>query len=173
MLSRCTNRDSRDPANACSQPAPGMLHAWGNRNGYRGSGVPPLRGGLAIWAAKRVADYIEANIDSSLRAADLAAIAGLGESHFSRAFRNSFGMTPLTFVTSQRVRHAQNLMRGSRKPLSQIALECGMYDQAHFTRVFRKVVGINPGIWRRQFRPSGDRGRRSWTTAGGLTTIPD
>ena len=41
-----------------------------------------------------------------------------------------------------------------------------MSDQPHFTRVFRRIVGINPGIWRRQFRTP-DRAntfRRSWAS---------
>jgi hypothetical protein len=43
-------------------------------------------------------------------------------------------------------------MLNTREPLSQVALDCGMCDQAHFTRVFRKVVGISPSVWRRQFQ---------------------
>lgn len=143
-----------DPAKACILPAPQLLQVRGNRKGYRPDESPALRGGLASWQAKRVAAYIEANIGSHFRATDLATIAGLGASHFFRAFRHSFDVTPVTYVTRQRVRRAQVLMLGSREPLSQIALDCGMCDQAHFTRVFRKVVGINPGVWRRQFRPS-------------------
>jgi AraC-like DNA-binding protein len=41
-------------------------------------------------------------------------------------------------------------MRKSRTPLSQIALACGMCDQPHFTRIFHRVVGVSPGLWRRQ-----------------------
>jgi AraC-like DNA-binding protein len=43
------------------------------------------------------------------------------------------------------------MMLSSRCSLLRIALECGMCDQAHFTRVFRRIVGINPNAWRRQF----------------------
>jgi AraC family transcriptional regulator len=116
---------------------------------------PALRGGLAPWQAKRVAAYIEANINSNFRATDLAGIVQLSVSYFFRAFRRSFGETPHAYVTRQRMRRAQVIMRSSQMPLSQIALDCGMSDQAHFTRVFRKVVGINPGVWRRQFHPRG------------------
>jgi AraC family transcriptional regulator len=142
-----------DSATACIQAAAELLQASGNGKGCRQIESAALRGGLAPWQAKRVAAYIEANINSNFRASDLAGIVHLSVGHFSHAFRRSFGETPHAYVTRQRMRRAQVIMRSSQIPLSQIALECGMSDQAHFTRVFRKVVGINPGVWRRQFHP--------------------
>jgi transcriptional regulator GlxA family with amidase domain len=118
---------------------------------YRENGSE--RGGLAPWRVKRVAAYIEANMDSNFRAADLAAIVRLSASQFFRAFKKSFGETPFAYVTRQRMRRAQVMMLSSREPLSRIAVDCGMCDQAHFTRTFRKVVGINPSVWRREFPP--------------------
>jgi AraC-like DNA-binding protein len=44
---------------------------------------------------------------------------------------------------------AQSLMLTSREPLCEIALRCGLYDQPHFTRVFRRIVGETPNAWRR------------------------
>jgi len=110
-----------------------------------------VRGGLAPWQLKRVDDYIEANLGSTIRAADLARIAQQSVSYFSRAFRRSVGYTPHAYVMRQRMRRAQDIMLSSEHPLSRIALECGMSDQAHFSRVFRKLVGTNPWAWRRQF----------------------
>ena len=110
-----------------------------------------LRGGLASWQAKRVASYIEDKLDSTIRVSDLAGIVRLSSSHFSRAFRETFGETPLTYVMKRRMVRAQQLMLTSRVPLSQVALACGMCDQAHFSRTFRRIVGTNPGVWRRQF----------------------
>jgi transcriptional regulator GlxA family with amidase domain len=111
------------------------------------------RGGLATWQLKCLAAYIEGNMDSKLRAAGLAAIVRLSATQFSRAFKKSFGETPLAYVTRQRMRRAQVMMLSSREPLSRIAVDCGMCDQAHFTRTFRKVVGITPSVWRREFSP--------------------
>jgi hypothetical protein len=47
---------------------------------------------------------------------------------------------------------AQGLMLRTSAPLSEIALRCGMSDQAHFTRTFRRVVGETPCLWRRTRR---------------------
>jgi len=47
---------------------------------------------------------------------------------------------------------AQGLMLRTNAPLSEIALRCGMSDQAHFTRTFRRVVGETPCLWRRTRR---------------------
>lgn len=111
---------------------------------------PGQQGGLSWWQVKRIRGYIEGKLDSGIRATDLARLAQLSTSHFSRAFRKTFGESPLKFVMRQRMQRAQLLMSTSRTPLSQVALECGMCDQAHFSRSFRRVVGISPSAWRRR-----------------------
>jgi AraC family transcriptional regulator len=110
-----------------------------------------LRGGLAPWQAKRLRSHIEDKLDSSIRATDLAGLVQLSTSHFFRAFRKTFGESPLTYIMKRRIRRAQQLMLTSRLRLSQVALECGLCDQAHLSRAFRRIVGTNPNAWRRQF----------------------
>jgi AraC family transcriptional regulator len=112
--------------------------------------VPPT-GGLTPRRAERIAAHIEANLASTVRAGQLADIAGLSTSHFFRAFKRSFGTTPRAYVARRRILLAQERILRTREPLAQIALDCGMCDQAHLTRLFRRAVGINPGAWRRQF----------------------
>ena len=114
------------------------------------------RRGLAPWQAKRVVAYIEANVSRSFNVPDLAGSVQLSVSHFFRAFKASFGQTPHVYVKVRRIRYAQAIMLNTREPLAQVALDCGMSDQAHFTRVFRSVVGISPSLWRRQLQ-SGPR----------------
>ncbi len=109
------------------------------------------RRGLATWQRKRVVAYIEANIGTNIRATDLARVVRLSKGHFFRAFRESFGEPPMAYVVKRRVVLGQELLRKSRAPLSQIALACGMCDQPHFTRLFHRIVGVSPGLWRRQF----------------------
>jgi AraC family transcriptional regulator len=109
------------------------------------------RGGLAPWQAKRLRSHIEDKLDSSIRVTDLAGFVQLSTSHFFRAFRKTFGESPLTYIMKRRIRRAQQLMLTSRLRLSQVALECGLCDQAHLSRAFRRIVGTNPNAWRRQF----------------------
>jgi AraC family transcriptional regulator len=111
----------------------------------------PPRGGLAGWQAKRVARYIDEHIGTPFKAGDLAAQVQLSNAHFFRAFKASFGTTPAAYIMRQRIRFAQGLMVSTGYPLSQVALECGMCDQSHLCRAFRRVVGNTPSQWRRQF----------------------
>jgi AraC family transcriptional regulator len=115
--------------------------------------VPPMkrpRGGLARWQVNRIAAYVEANIGSPIRASDLAVLVRLSASHFFHAFKESFTETPLAYVARRRMAVAQHLMLNTDQPLAQIALACGLCDQSHFTRVFRRVVGMSPHAWRRE-----------------------
>jgi AraC-like DNA-binding protein len=111
----------------------------------------PPRGGLAPWQAKRVAVYVSEHIGATLKARELAALVRLSYSHFNRAFKVSFHETPTAYIMRQRVRVAQDKMLSTGHPLSRVALECGLCDQAHFSRMFRRLVGQSPRLWRRQF----------------------
>jgi AraC-like DNA-binding protein len=109
----------------------------------------PSRGGLAPWQIRKVTSYVDANLDRTIRNDDLAMIARLNASHFGRVFRNSFGEPPHEYVIRRRVERAQGLMLSTSAPLRDIALDCGLADQAHLSRLFRRVVGESPRAWRR------------------------
>jgi AraC family transcriptional regulator len=109
----------------------------------------PPRGGLAPRQVRDVRTFIETNLDSPLATKDLASTANLSTFHFCRAFRVSFNMTPHAYVMRRRIERAQGLMLQTDTSLGQIAIDCGLADQAHFNRLFRRLVGDSPGAWRR------------------------
>jgi AraC-like DNA-binding protein len=110
------------------------------------------KGGLASWQVRRVTDYIEQHLETALITEDLATVARLSTGHFCRAFKASMGETPHSYIIRQRLRRAQTLMLTSRDSLSQIACACGLTDQAHLTRLFRRMVGTTPMSWRRDWQ---------------------
>lgn len=138
----------RDTARACIAKAAALLQKSPRS---RQTSAAPRRGGLAPWQAKRVESYVADNLGGRIRTTDLAEVAQLSASHFTRAFKETFGETPIGYIARQRMRYAQDLMLRSGECLSQIALTCGHCDQSHFTRVFRRKVGMSPRAWRRQF----------------------
>jgi AraC family transcriptional regulator len=109
------------------------------------------RGGLAPWQAKRIAVYVESHLHNPIRACELAAHVALSTSHFFRAFKETYGIAPCTYIARRRISLSKRLMRNSHATLADIALECGLCDQSHFTRVFRRVAGMSPSLWRRHF----------------------
>ena len=108
--------------------------------------------GLAPWQALRVRAYVEAALGDDIPVSRLAEIARLSSSHFARAFRASFGVTPAAYVMARRVERAKHMMLGTSGSLSQISLDCGFTDQSHLSRAFRRQVGLPPGQWRRWHR---------------------
>lgn len=107
------------------------------------------RGGLARWQVARIDEFIKQHLDQSIRTSGLAALLGLSVSHFSHAFKQTTGMTPLTYVAARRVEAAGQYMLCSTHSLSDIALVHGFCDQSHFCRVFRRETGLSPQTWRK------------------------
>lgn len=117
----------------------------------------PARGGLAPWQMRTVRNYIGERLEGPIRVTDLAKLVALSVSHFSRAFRDSLGELPHTYIVRMRVQRAQTLMLTTSSSLSQVAYACGLVDQAHLCRCFRRATGTTPGVWRRNHavgRPS-------------------
>jgi AraC family transcriptional regulator len=81
--------------------------------------------------------------------ADVARECRLSSSHFQRAFHRTVGMPAHKWLLSRRIELAKEKLRDGRSSLSDVALACGFSDQSHLTRVFKRLVGISPGAWRR------------------------
>jgi AraC family transcriptional regulator len=107
------------------------------------------RGGLAPWQKRKVDGYLRQHLDQPLRLNEVAEQVSLSVSYFCRAFKESFGTTPHMHVIRLRLELAKRLMLTTEEPLSQIALACGLADQAHLSKLFRSVVGETPSAWRR------------------------
>jgi len=114
-----------------------------------GQGPPELVRGLAAWQKRRLTTYLDAHLADPIRVSDLAKLLNLSRSHFSRAFRHTFGTSAHNYVTRHRIEASQALMLTTSEALCTIALRCGLSDQSHFTRVFRRIVGETPHVWRR------------------------
>jgi AraC family transcriptional regulator len=123
-----------------------------HRPGAAGTAGGVLYGELTRWKALRIARHIDANLAGKIRIEDLATLLNLSTSHFYRFFKRTFGTSARTWIGRRRIEVAQILMLSTRAPLSQIALSCGMSDQSHFTRAFRRIVGETPHIWRQTLR---------------------
>jgi AraC family transcriptional regulator len=80
-----------------------------------------------------------------------AAIAGVHETHFSRAFHRHVGMTPNEYRSRARIRLASELLLTTTTSLASVALSCGFSDQSHLTRAFSARLGLAPALYRRTF----------------------
>ena len=72
---------------------------------------------------------------------EAAAIAGLHESHFSRAFRRHVGMTANAYRARARIRLASKMLLTTTVPIARIASSTGFSDQSHLTRAFSRSLG--------------------------------
>ena len=142
-----------DAAEICVAQAAALLQAERKRQSQQsasGVGASVARGGLAPWQLRRIIAHIDAHLAEKIKVSDFLELTGLSGSHFSRAFRTSFGDSPHNFVVRRRIERAQELMLETSEPLCDIALRCGLSDQAHLSRLFRQAVGMSPNAWRRR-----------------------
>jgi AraC-like DNA-binding protein len=79
----------------------------------------------------------------------MARECGLSVSHFTRAFRRSFGMSPYRWLLERRIDRAKALLATSGISIADIAIRSGFSDQTTFTRAFGRLVGDSPARWRR------------------------
>ena len=115
-----------------------------------GARSPDSRGGLLAWQLNRVVDYIETHLAEKMLVTDLADLIDVSVGQMIRAFKVSVGVPPFHYIARRRVELACTMMSTTREPLSQIAIACGMCDQAHLSKVFRRMIGMSPLAWRRE-----------------------
>jgi AraC family transcriptional regulator len=97
---------------------------------------------------RRVRDFLTERCADSLTLADLAAEARVHPGYLAAAFRRHFGCTVGEYVRRQRVVLACRHLAGSDAPLADVALLAGFADQSHFTRTFKRQLGLTPAAYR-------------------------
>lgn len=96
---------------------------------------------------RTIKDYLAQNYAHAVSLDDLSRLSGLSPFHLLRAFRKEAGLPPHEFLVAVRVERAKHLLR-RRVPIARVAHEVGFADQSHFTRVFKRIVGVTPGRYR-------------------------
>lgn len=105
--------------------------------------------GLSPAQARRIRDFIEANLGEPLDLAGMAAQVGMTPCLFARRFRQSFGAPPYAHVVGRRIERAKHLLAATALPIKEIAVCCGFTDQAHLTRLFARALGTTPAAFRK------------------------
>ena len=98
---------------------------------------------------KDVVESIRRAPGAAHRVTDLAFRAGLSARQLQRRFVELFGVSAKEFLLRARIQAAAELLRSTSRPIIDIALECGFYDQSAFTRQFRRRAGMTPDRYRR------------------------
>jgi len=109
-------------------------------------------GGSALpgFKLKQVTDWISQHLDREFKLDELAARAGLSKFHFHRLFKEATGVSPAKFQLNARVDEARRLLRETKRPVIDIALDLGFSSPSHFAQVFRRETRMTPVEYRRQ-----------------------
>ncbi|WP_425400087.1 helix-turn-helix domain-containing protein [Aeoliella sp.] len=91
----------------------------------------------------------EKSVDDLPTAAQLANMAGMSRYQFDRRMRAVFGVSTRQWLVKLRIGTAEQMLRSSTKPISEIALAAGYADQSAFTRQFTRTTGLSPRDFRR------------------------
>lgn len=107
------------------------------------------KAGLSALQLQDAMSYLEAKLPLRVELAALAELAGLSQSHYSRAFKASTGLAPYQWQLQARVERAKDLLLNTNGGLEDVAEATGFADAVHFGRTFRKLTGATPAAWRR------------------------
>ncbi len=89
-------------------------------------------------------DTIRNNIHDELRISDLAAACGMSESTFRREFHRYAGVSPKQYILDRKINKAKQMLRSGYYPIKEICLILGFYDDAYFSKLFKKATGMTP-----------------------------
>ena len=101
---------------------------------------------------ERCRETLEGTLQHPPSISELAQQLGIDRSYLTKQFTRRYGIPPGIYVRHRRVERAGELLRNTEKPLSEIALDLGFYDQSHFSRAFAAEVGYPPLEFRRTYK---------------------
>jgi AraC family transcriptional regulator len=105
--------------------------------------------GLSGQQMRLILDFIQSNLRHQISLTELAALAGQSRFHFCRAFKKSFGVSPVRHVRALRIEAARNHLRTPEMTIAEAAEAVGFNGATQFSRAFSAIVGVTPSQYRR------------------------
>ncbi|HEY5754632.1 MAG TPA: helix-turn-helix domain-containing protein [Steroidobacter sp.] len=123
------------------------------RRGSQSPFIPPadLPQDAADPLIQRASAHLRTHAAERSSISTLSRILHVSERTLSRRFQSTLGMTPLTYLQTQRVARAKQLLELSELSLDQIVVECGYEDVSSFRKLFSRHVGMTPREYRSRF----------------------
>ncbi len=101
---------------------------------------------------RKMLEYSRSHLEQPLTVAVLAGVADCSPASVHRLFKRHMATSPSRWITELRVSRAKHLLRSSSCPVYQIAAQVGIVDPFHFSKLFKRVVGQSPQVFRHQGR---------------------
>ncbi|WP_192085404.1 AraC family transcriptional regulator [Algoriphagus sp. Y33] len=99
---------------------------------------------------KEINNYIEDNIYDKFCLEDLSRMVNINKYGFVKKFKASTGMTPMNYVLMKKIFSCKNLI-DSNSELTEIAYRYNFTDMSHFSKTFKRYVGISPKVYQENF----------------------
>lgn len=96
---------------------------------------------------RQVAAWLDAHCTEEVSLDDLCRLSGYSPGHLIRAFRQHYAITPHAYLVNRRIQFAQKVLKDGAS-IVEAALAAGFADQAHFQRVFKRLLAATPGQYR-------------------------
>ena len=93
--------------------------------------------------------YICNNLHRDITLDELARSVSLSKFHFLRTFHNAFGISPMQFITEEKIRQAKYLLTNTKEPIFHISESLGFSTAAYFSKVFKNATGLSPSDYRK------------------------
>lgn len=107
-----------------------------------------IKGGLAPSNLAKVEDYVEKNMNGSIKIELLASMCGLSEPHFATQFKKTTGVSPGRYILAKRIDEAKCMLTETKLPVAEISAALGYSNVAHFSTIFKKTTGVTPSQYR-------------------------
>lgn len=108
----------------------------------------PIGSGIETKAILTVLEYLKAHYTEDIPVSGLARLVNLNPHYLIRCFHKQIGLPPHRYKQHLQLLSAKRSLH-SQKPLAEVAVDSGFYDQSHLNRAFKRTFGLSPGRYRK------------------------
>lgn len=98
--------------------------------------------------------FIEKNYNTDISLSDIAGFVYISTSHFARAFKKQYDISPIQYLLKVRIDNAKTLLEETNLKVGDIASTVGFSAQQRFNDIFKKHLGVSPSEYRQKYRDS-------------------